>query len=195
MMRFFGTLSILVIMLWACGNPPEPGATDTTGETIGLRKRPQLSDTLLHRLQQSLALYFDLKENFVAGDTVAINRTAKRLALQLDSLPLLELQRQDTVLFAAVYGRPGDAVAELQAMLAERDLEQKRASFEMVSTVMYDLLKALQPVGVKAYYQYCPMAFEDKGAYWLSATDSIRNPYFGNKMLRCGENKEVLEWK
>jgi Cu(I)/Ag(I) efflux system membrane fusion protein len=34
---------------------------------------------------------------------------------------------------------------------------------------------------------YCSMAFGNKGAAWLQPGDQIRNPYFGRKMLRCGE--------
>lgn len=37
------------------------------------------------------------------------------------------------------------------------------------------------------YIQYCPMAFHNQGAHWLSLDSVIRNPYFGDKMLTCGE--------
>jgi Cu(I)/Ag(I) efflux system membrane fusion protein len=37
------------------------------------------------------------------------------------------------------------------------------------------------------YKEYCPMAFDNKGAYWLSESEEIRNPYFGKSMLTCGE--------
>jgi hypothetical protein len=36
------------------------------------------------------------------------------------------------------------------------------------------------------------MAFDDKGAYWLSAESEIKNPYFGKKMLECGEVTDSL---
>ena len=36
------------------------------------------------------------------------------------------------------------------------------------------------------------MAFDNQGAYWLSNAKQIRNPYFGEKMLTCGEVKEKL---
>ena len=45
----------------------------------------------------------------------------------------------------------------------------------------------------KAYYQYCPMANRDQGAYWFSETEEIRNPYFGEDMLGCGENRETIK--
>ena len=45
------------------------------------------------------------------------------------------------------------------------------------------------------YYQYCPMANGDKGAYWLSTIKEIKNPYFGDAMLSCGETKDTLNFK
>ena len=36
------------------------------------------------------------------------------------------------------------------------------------------------------------MAFDNKGAYWLSNTQDIYNPYFGEEMRYCGEIKGQL---
>lgn len=43
------------------------------------------------------------------------------------------------------------------------------------------------------YKQFCPMAFGNKGGYWLSDAAEIRNPYFGDKMLTCGTVAATLE--
>jgi membrane fusion protein, copper/silver efflux system len=43
----------------------------------------------------------------------------------------------------------------------------------------------------KVYRQFCPMAFDDKGAFWLSESDEILNPYFGDMMLNCGEVTDI----
>jgi Cu(I)/Ag(I) efflux system membrane fusion protein len=37
------------------------------------------------------------------------------------------------------------------------------------------------------------MAFKDKGAFWLSGEKEIKNPYFGEAMLTCGEVKEAFQ--
>ena len=37
---------------------------------------------------------------------------------------------------------------------------------------------------------FCPMAFDFAGAHWLQDHEQIDNPYFGAKMLRCGEVRE-----
>jgi Cu(I)/Ag(I) efflux system membrane fusion protein len=36
------------------------------------------------------------------------------------------------------------------------------------------------------------MANNNKGAVWLSTEKEIRNPYYGDKMMRCGEILEEL---
>ena len=37
------------------------------------------------------------------------------------------------------------------------------------------------------------MAFDNTGGYWLSNSKEVRNPYFGNSMLKCGEVKETIQ--
>ena len=34
---------------------------------------------------------------------------------------------------------------------------------------------------------FCPMAFNNKGAYWVQKTGEIINPYHGMMMLHCGD--------
>ncbi|MEJ8819906.1 DUF3347 domain-containing protein [Lacibacter sp. H407] len=141
-----------------------------------------------------LNAYYNLKDAFVASDTVKINTEAVVLKNLLDSLKLDEVQQFDTLGFSSINGRPGDVAAEISGMLGEKELEKKRESFEMVSNAFYDMVRVIKPTGATIYYQYCPMAFNDKGAYWLSSADSIMNPYFGKKMLTCGEVKETLKF-
>lgn len=40
------------------------------------------------------------------------------------------------------------------------------------------------------YLIFCPMAFGNKGGYWLQDSRDIKNPYLGAKMLKCGEIKK-----
>jgi hypothetical protein len=43
------------------------------------------------------------------------------------------------------------------------------------------------------YVAFCPMAFNNKGATWISTSKEIRNPYFGEKMLGCGEVQGTIK--
>ncbi|MGQ7871074.1 efflux RND transporter periplasmic adaptor subunit [Sunxiuqinia sp. sy24] len=73
------------------------------------------------------------------------------------------------------------------------DIKKQRAEFARFNLAFYKSLKMFGLVNTTAYFQYCPMAIEDKGAYWFSETEEIRNPYFGDMMLGCGENRETLK--
>ena len=67
---------------------------------------------------------------------------------------------------------------------------------EAYKTMSNDMMKMIKKAGLsegKVYVQYCPMAFDNKGASWLSATEEIRNPYMGEKMMSCGENRESIQ--
>ncbi|MBI4647156.1 MAG: DUF3347 domain-containing protein, partial [Bacteroidia bacterium] len=58
-----------------------------------------------------------------------------------------------------------------------------------------NLIKIFKAFGTgnnKAYIQFCPMANQKIGAFWLSAEKQVQNPYYGNMMLTCGETRDTL---
>lgn len=73
------------------------------------------------------------------------------------------------------------------------DIEAQRAAYSSLSNDFIALVKKSGVSGGELYVDYCPMALNDKGAYWLSANKEIRNPYFGEKMMSCGEVKETIK--
>jgi hypothetical protein len=74
----------------------------------------------------------------------------------------------------------------------EGNIEGQRIAFEHLSMSLYDIISASNPHGETVYVQFCPMAFDNKGAFWLSDNEEIFNPYFGDKMLKCGVVKETI---
>ncbi|MEZ4973886.1 MAG: efflux RND transporter periplasmic adaptor subunit [Cyclobacteriaceae bacterium] len=80
-----------------------------------------------------------------------------------------------------------------QQIKATNDVEVQRKSFSDMSNAYYTAINEFNVSELNAYYQFCPMAFNDKGAYWISKDKQISNPYFGDKMLRCGLTKEELK--
>ncbi len=189
------TLLILsvIVLAAACKNKEDKTAEPETAEPKAANGYAY-TEAFNQSMNNVLNAYYNLKDAFVASDTVKINTEAVVLKNLLDSFKLDEVQQFDTLGFASINGRPGDVAAEISGMLGEKELEKKRESFEMVSNAFYDMVRVIKPTGATIYYQYCPMAFNDKGAYWLSSADSIMNPYFGKKMLTCGEVKETLKF-
>ncbi|MBS1783375.1 MAG: DUF3347 domain-containing protein [Bacteroidetes bacterium] len=72
------------------------------------------------------------------------------------------------------------------------NIEHQREHLETLSKDMYDLTKTFG-IGKPMYKIFCPMYNNDKGAYWLAETKEVKNPYFGQKMLTCGEVQEELK--
>jgi len=68
-------------------------------------------------------------------------------------------------------------------------IDHQREHFASLSKNMYALLAGLNMNSTTVYQQYCPM----KKAYWLSETEEIRNPYYGDDMLECGKVTATLK--
>ncbi len=78
-------------------------------------------------------------------------------------------------------------------MAAAANIEAQRT---LLSDLSNDFIARVKSSGLSSgelYVEYCPMAMNDKGAYWLSNVKDIKNPYFGDAMLTCGEVKETIK--
>lgn len=76
---------------------------------------------------------------------------------------------------------------EVDKLAKAGNLENQRAAFNDVSTIMWQVVKSTSKIDQPVYYQYCPM----KKAYWLSNETAIKNPYYGSAMLTCGKVAET----
>ncbi len=83
------------------------------------------------------------------------------------------------------YNADEATIAAVTAMTTTEDVEVQRKNFETLSSSVERMLEGALKSGT-LYKQYCPMAFNNKGAYWISSSKDILNPYFGDVMLKCG---------
>ena len=115
--------------------------------------------------------YLEVKNALVATDAEA----AKKAAASLEST----LSEQEEI-------------AGIAKRLANTDdVNKQREVFSELTAAMEPVLKQEISSG-KIYKQFCPMAFEGKGDFWYSNTEEIRNPYFGDKMLKCGRVDDTI---
>lgn len=75
--------------------------------------------------------------------------------------------------------------------ISDNPIDHQREHFDILSKDMIDLI-AITGTGKKLYQAYCPMYNNNKGAQWLSESKDIQNPYFGSKMMTCGEVQKVI---
>jgi Cu(I)/Ag(I) efflux system membrane fusion protein len=180
-----------VVFLTACGG--EDKKANEQKATAPLTQGTNTS-AFNQSFSQILDSYYHLKDALVlSNDTLAIT-SAKRVISLSDSLKLDDLIADSSIVMMAK-GYIDNISAEAKGLVGEKDIEGKRKSFQMISDNMYDLVRTVRYDREKIYHQYCPMAFNDAGAYWLSNTEDIKNPYFGKKMLTCGEVKDSLDFR
>ncbi len=88
----------------------------------------------------------------------------------------------------------GSSIASSAAKItAQSDIEEQRKIYSDLSNDMIALIKKEGLQSGELYVDFCPMALNDKGANWISNKKEIINPYFGDKMLKCGEIKETIQ--
>lgn len=92
--------------------------------------------------------------------------------------------------------REVDAASVIESSAAKittaSDIEAQRKNYEDMSNAMITLIKKEGLANGELYIAHCPMAFNDKGASWISESKEIRNPYFGKKMMNCGQVEETI---
>ncbi len=184
---------LLLLTLASCGTA-DKNAKDENRPPVALLKSAN-SEAFNRSFGQLLSDYYTLKDNFIAEkDTAAINHSARLLQISTDSLALKELKADSSIITTAQTYILGIS-AELQGLAGETTLTGKRRSFQMVSDQLFDLIRTVQYDQAVIYQHYCPMAFTDQGANWLSNSPEINNPYIPKKMIDCGQVKDSIDFR
>ncbi len=128
--------------------------------------------------------YLDLKDALVNSDPKAAQVKAAITLKSLDKIPMNELEGEQHGIWMPL----AKAMEEsLKAIATSTSLEVQRQQFENVSNNITTALQTFGIVGDVIYEHRCPMANKGKGAIWLSSSTEVRNPYYGEAMLQCGE--------
>lgn len=131
----------------------------------------------------ALTAYYGVKDALVSTDGAKAKIGASTLVTALGKVDVASLSAID---------KKALATAKTKAAVISKttDIDTQREAFEGLSVSMIALAKSTKPA--KTYVQFCPMAAEGKGAAWLSDKKEVRNPYYGDKMLKCGSVKEEI---
>jgi Cu(I)/Ag(I) efflux system membrane fusion protein len=176
-----------------CGSNEETAtnATETAAESKpAAPPQSKLGEAGTSKLMGVVADYYSLKDALVATDAVKADEAAKKLMASADSFKASGVS--DSVDMLVRYMDSVSMGSKQILSLKDETTEKKRIHFEKVSDAVFGALRAAELKNGGVYRQYCPMAFNDKGAFWLSDVTDIKNPYFGKKMLECGEVTDSL---
>ncbi|AEE51342.1 efflux RND transporter periplasmic adaptor subunit [Haliscomenobacter hydrossis] len=145
----------------------------------------------LRDLDVIIQLYLKIKNALVESNQKGSRNHATALLILLDKmkdLPFLEKER------AYWKAQSSDLRLHLGLLKNAKNIETQRVQFDHASQILIRILKAYGPGMDQGaiYVQHCPMAFNNRGADWLSGEEKVLNPYFGDEMLNCGFVKENL---
>lgn len=161
------------------------------------------SEAFNSSIQSMLNAYYSLSEAFVQWDTAAVTKYGNELKTALDSVKITELQKDTVGIYESALDPLNNARNETDNILANPSMDAKRTAFNSLSENLRLLFIVSRYDREKIYWQECPMAFgDDQSGFWLSRTDSVRNPYLGVQhpkykatMLHCGAPKDTINFQ
>jgi hypothetical protein len=172
------------------GHDEKEHASGSTAAEEASEPQFQVDARFQEQLADVFTSYIELKDAFVASDASKAKGEAtetKNALAKVDMKLLSGAAHNDWMNYLA------PIETSLKEIESSTDIEAQRKSFSTLSDNMYKSVKAYGLGGKQAFYEFCPMAFNNEGAYWLSEQEQIKNPYFGDKMLTCGSVKEKLK--
>ena len=161
----------------------------TQSETLTTTPK-EVDPTFIKQLTAFYEAYLKMNEAFIATDAAKVSAEAKNTSKALATIQM-ELLKGDTHM--AWMDQLNVMKPSLQKIGNSTDIDEQRLEYATFNLVFYKSLKMFGLDNDTTYYQYCPMANNDQGAYWFSAEKEIRNPYFGDMMLSCGETRETIK--
>lgn len=152
--------------------------------------KEEVSNKFQDKLDEVVKTYLALKDALVAEEEGASMELSKKFFNQVASIEPGLLSGEAR----AFWEEKQKFLLKHAKLNAEANtFEKRRENFIYLSQA---IIKTVAAFGLKdktVYVDYCPMANSDRGAYWLSDKPEIRNPYYGQAMLTCGEIVETIK--
>lgn len=123
----------------------------------------------------AIGQYLMLKDALVSNNLDVAKEAASMMQIHLDPAEVME-----------------EFTDALEHLIAAPDMQVARKAFFLMSQSYMEYLHGESPLGHDLYLQFCPMAFDNAGAIWISEDKDILNPYFGDEMLTCGMTTDIL---
>ena len=171
------TLVVMAILtLTSCGDEKKKQAIETDATTAVEAEKDNAMDLTDATFSNEMA--GNVYQNYLMLRTALVNSDASDVQKAAGNL-VSDLAEDEAMRTIA------------QQLTETDDLEQQRQLFSNFTAKVEPLFKDNITEGA-IYKQFCPMAFNGDGGYWLSNVEQIRNPYYGDKMLKCGKVTETI---
>lgn len=183
-LKTFGTLGVMLLIISSCINSERRNnsANQNTTDKTPLSILNDTEDALVNQTDAILTTYLYLKDALVNDDGKISAKAGDDLTRQMKDFESGSYNVSDQEKLNEIVK---DAARQAQ-YISESTIDLQRQYFDALSNDMIDLIKIVGTTK-KLYQVYCPMYNNDKGAQWLSDYEEIKNPYFGDEMMSCGE--------
>lgn len=131
--------------------------------------------------------YIQIKNGLVATNKKEAAKGATALLTAFSKFDMSKLSGETHKEYMEIF----ENAKEQAEHIVKSPIDHQREHFETLSTDINDLITLLGTEKT-LYHDFCPMANNNKGAYWISEVKDIKNPYFGNKMMSCGSVKKQI---
>ncbi len=153
-------------------------------------KNVEVSPAFGKSLMTAVEQYLKIKDALVKSDLALTKTEASKIQGLLNAVDSKTLDQKASQLWSdLLQGLKKDT----EALSKANDLVSQRKAFQKMSEKFIESVEVFGVGDSPVFLQYCPMADNDKGAHWLSYQKEIRNPYFGDAMLTCGEVKDTYK--
>jgi Cu(I)/Ag(I) efflux system membrane fusion protein len=153
--------------------------------------RGLLSKEIIAKTENILSQYIFLKDELVNGNAQKAKEATQELSKAINLFSTDNLPSSAKAEFTNLQK---EIIGLCLQITAIDKIDIQRKHFILLSEQMIVFAKMFGSKS-EVYVQHCPMANNDKGATWLSFQQEIRNPYYGDMMLSCGEVKETIKSK
>ena len=163
---------------------------DSTATKLTTVKRDSIASK--DPLNSVLSSYLNLKNALAKDDGALASSYAKELFKAIDKVPMDKLTPAQHTIWMKYSEKLSYDAEHIKGTV---DLDHQREHFVSLSKNLGIVIKAFNTNILTIYYQFCPMANDGKGAYWVSEESKISNPYLGKKMPTCSSTKETINVK
>ena len=135
--------------------------------------------------------YIELKDALVNDNALKAKNNAANVHKSLEEVDMLLLLGNSHNVWMKALRSMNSSIEEIQN---NKNIEMQRKEFGIFSKTLSDVINDFGIVtenNQPLYLEYCPMADNNNGSYWLSYNKKISNPFFGESMLSCGEVKRT----
>ncbi len=147
--------------------------------------RLQATDAFQKNMGGIARAYVTVQVALAADDLTAAKQAAGNAQAALTTMPHDGVSADDHATWMGLQQQMDKA---LVGIIEAAGFPGARKHFVALS---HALIESVQHFGTQGAdglrLAFCPMADNDQGADWLQFGDDIRNPYFGDEMLQCGE--------